>query len=81
MQCVCRTFLVPFKALEASAFEDTALTLKDIESGPDCLSGAGTGMDGSSLNSSDRCIRVIGRGGFGVVKMVRAKKTGVRLVA
>ena len=25
-----------------------------------------------------RFVRVIGRGGFGVVKMVRAKKTGVR---
>lgn len=25
-----------------------------------------------------RFVRVIGRGGFGIVKMVRAKKTGVR---
>lgn len=25
-----------------------------------------------------RYVRVIGRGGFGIVKMVRAKKTGVR---
>ncbi|CAE7781207.1 PRKG2, partial [Symbiodinium pilosum] len=69
-----------------SALEDTELwkmgkeTFQDIMQGP-CLHYLKDriSLQDTALTLKDiECIRVIGRGGFGVVKMVRAKKTGVR---
>ena len=71
------------------ALEDTALTFKDLEPLPCFRCGRCQYLSLTCQQSATvravqhlelvRFVRVIGRGGFGIVKMVRAKRTEVRI--